>query len=174
MEALRSWDNDCNTRERVSSRKKQHLFVLESKFKDNPSIFSDRRQPEVDMYQSTRYMTVTFSIVLFPVVVRCVSIQFLPMIQFTFEEFPLYGGHVIEILTKNLRKRKNWLKKRAFRMILKGPLWQFIVAESVNVDYEASLISAKVRVHKIHALARDSEETPCVYEFSTGMRTILQ
>lgn len=29
-------------------------------------------------------------------------------------------GHIIEILTKNLRKRENWLKKRAVRLILKG------------------------------------------------------
>ena len=53
--ALRSRDSDRDTRERVSRRKKQHLFGLESKFKDHASILSDRRQPEVYMYQSSRH-----------------------------------------------------------------------------------------------------------------------
>ena len=36
----RDSDRDHDTRERVSRRKKQHLFGLESKFKDHASILS--------------------------------------------------------------------------------------------------------------------------------------
>ena len=51
----RDSDRDRDTRERVSRRKKQHFFGLESKFKDHASILSYRRQPEVDMYQSNKH-----------------------------------------------------------------------------------------------------------------------
>ena len=77
------------------------------------------------------------------------------MIQFIFDELNYF--HRME--AKNLRKRENWLKKRAARLILKGPHRQFIFKASINVECEKSLISAKVKwANKIHALARGNTE----------------